>query len=171
MEKENKAKPKTNNNAKKQNNEQPSAVALNELNILVTSAQGHELLNESGRTILTTLITDDMRIMSSFLGDYNKEMINSLKHVNKIYFKRLKQELAKKDREEKIELKKIAAEKKAKELAIKKAKQQKTEKTLSKKALREQEIKKATESKNQKTAKPKQSSNGAKTKSAKNTKK
>lgn len=167
MEKENKTEIKENNKTAKAKNsaEQPSTVSLSDLNILVTSAQGHELLNESGRTILTTLITDDMRIMSSFLGDYNKEMIRSLEHVNKIYFKRLKQELAKKDREERNELRKIEKEKKAKEIAIKKAKQQQeTTKTLSKKAIREQEIKKAAETKKPAPAKAKPNANNSKTK-------
>lgn len=75
--------------------ETQKTVSLDQLNLLVKNAGNTELLNETGNTVVCLLMQEDGKVMSSFLGNYNKEILNTLQHVNKVYFKKLKKELLK----------------------------------------------------------------------------
>lgn len=81
---------------KKQSVEKPQVkqdVDLNELTFIVKNAQGHELINEKGSTVVGMLMQKDGKILTSFLGDYNKEILSTLKKVNHNYFKSLTKKL------------------------------------------------------------------------------
>ena len=79
----------------KQSPKTPKTVALDELNLVIKNAGNTELINETGNTVVCLLMQEDGKVMSSFLGNYNKEILNTLQHVNKVYFKKLKKELLK----------------------------------------------------------------------------
>lgn len=91
----------TKNNNKQKTQTQPNVVPLNELNLKVINAGNVELINESGNTVMCYLMQDDGKVLTSFMGDYNKEIIKTLQRVTKIYFKSLKKQLFGKKKENK----------------------------------------------------------------------
>lgn len=95
--------------------------SLNELQVKITSATDQELVNEGGRTVVTILMQDDGKIMTSFLGDYNKEILKTFKRVNRLYFKKLYKELIKNNskNEEKENTKKVKTDKNDKVAKVK----------------------------------------------------
>ena len=82
---------------------------LSDLTLTVTSAGNTSLVNETGVTAVTILMQEDGKIMTSFLGNYSKDILNTLDHVIKTYFKKIKKQLlhpAKNKSENKTEVKK-----------------------------------------------------------------
>lgn len=72
---------------------------VNDLKVVVTNANG-EIINESGNTIVTMVMKEDGKIMTSFMGDYNKQILYNLQKVNAKYFKGLSKKLLSKQKPE-----------------------------------------------------------------------
>lgn len=93
-------KPATDKKEQAAKKTEPSIMPLNELNLKITNAATKsELINENGCTIVALLMQEDGKVLTSFLGDYNKEILKTLERVNKVYFKQLIKKLYAKDKE------------------------------------------------------------------------
>jgi len=69
-------------------------VSLNDISLVVkTVATNNELVNETGCTAVCLLMQEDGKIMTSFLGNYNKAILSNFERVNKMYFKELRKKL------------------------------------------------------------------------------
>lgn len=87
----------------KETKPEPKTIPLNALNVVVKNATNSELINEVGTTVVCLLMQEDGKVMTSFMGDYNKGILTTLEKVNATYFKSLKNQLLKKKKAEKPE--------------------------------------------------------------------
>ena len=86
----------------KEPKQEPKVIPLNSLNVVVKNATNTELVNEIGTTVVCLLMQEDGKIMTSFMGDYNKGILTTLEKVNARYFKSLKDHLLKKKKEKPV---------------------------------------------------------------------
>lgn len=66
---------------------------LNELSLKVTGRNEEVFIDEEGNTVVCLLMQQDGKVMTSFLGDYNKTILNTLDKVLRSYFKDIKKQL------------------------------------------------------------------------------
>lgn len=73
--------------------------SLNELNLKIT--QGDKtLIDELCCTAVTVALNNDGEVFTSFVGNYNAEILKLLKNVHKTYYKNLLKKLKHKQKEE-----------------------------------------------------------------------
>ena len=76
--------------------------SLNELNLKIT--QGDKtLIDELCCTAVTVALNNDGEVFTSFVGNYNAEILKLLKNVHKTYYKNLLKKLKNKQKEESSE--------------------------------------------------------------------
>jgi glycosylphosphatidylinositol transamidase (GPIT) subunit GPI8 len=70
-------------------NKEKTPKPVNDLSLKVFDSLNKELINENGCTVVCLLMQKDGNILTSFMGDYNKEILKTMQKVNKEYFKAL----------------------------------------------------------------------------------